>query len=299
MSNTTYISDIIVKQMNMWSSKNYQDIVNILARQCTCSTKYISCIEFNPIVNPNYDAGYVFLGPNNILLGEIRWKSNGKCSDFLVYEDNIMEVRNMLAKKRAERARAKSVNRSLEEARKREQPFKKGMKELLNAVKKNFKEVVAVGAFIVVLAASMSSMHSILNPEYINDSFSAGYKAVSSETHRTNDNSGYWYDYGDIARLYDEDTMDFDSFVYGTYKNVGWNQESRIDCMESLFRQFNIRGITDFASFLDYCNSKGACKEKDGKLVIDSGKFCSIMEEYMESLNNVNEFREDKSIGGI
>ena len=93
--------------------------------------------------------------------------------------------------------------------------------------------------------------------------------------------------------------MDFDSFVYGTYKNVGWNQESRIDCMESLFRQFNIRGITDFASFLDYCNSKGACKEKDGKLVIDSGKFCSIMEEYMESLNNVNEFREDKSIGGI
>lgn len=296
MSNVTYLSNRALNEMEVWRKNFYQEVMIYLAEQCTCNSKYISCVEVDPRIKPGYDAGYVFFGPNDIMIAEIRWNRAGRCTDFLVYEDKINDVRVMLAKRRAERARAKSVNRSLEQARKREQPFKKGMEELVYAVKRNIKEVVAAGAFVAVLATSMFSMHEVLNPDYINDSYRSGYQAVSVETHRTNDNSGYWYDYGDIAERFDAETMDFDSYVYGTYKNVGWNQESRIDCMNSLFRQFNLQGITNYSSFLEYCDAKGVCKEKDGNLVIDTAKFCSVMEEYMESLNVVDEFQEDKSM---
>lgn len=296
MSNVSYVSNNIAKKMYAWNKEYYQKTVLYLAQQCTCSSKYISCIEVDPEIKPDYDAGYVFFGPNDIMIGEIRWKKNGRCTDFLVYEDNIKDIRNMLAKRRAERARAKSVNRSLEEAKKREQPFKKGMEELIYAVKRNIKEVIAVGAFVAILATSMASINNALNPDYINDSYTFGSNAVSSETHRTNDNSGYWYDYGDIAGRFDPETMDFDSFVYGTYKNVGWNRESRIDCMDSLFRRFYLQGLTNYDTFVDYCNSKGVCEEKNGQLVIDTGKFCSLMEEYMRSLNIVDDFQEDKTI---
>ena len=194
MSNVTYLSNDVIRQMSVWRNNYYQEVINYLAHQCTCSTKYISCVEVDPRIKPDYDSGYVFFGPNDILLGEIRWKKNGKCTDFLVYDDKINEVREMLFRKRAERARAKSVNRTLEEGRKREQPFKKGMEELAYVVKRNVKEVIAIGAFVAVMATSMISMNNVLKPDYINDSYKSGYQAVSIETHRTNDNSGYWYD---------------------------------------------------------------------------------------------------------
>lgn len=298
-SNVTYLTNSIVQQMSVWRNTYYQEVVYYLAQQCTCGTGRISCVEIDPREKPDYDAGYVFFGPNNIMIGEIRWKRNGRCTDFLVYDENLLEVRRYLAKKRAERARAKSVNKSLEEAKSREQPFKKGLEELAYVIKRNVKEAVAIGAFVAVMATSMFSMHNILNPDYINDSYTSGYQAVNYETHRTNDNGGYWYDYSDIAGRYEE-TMDFDSYVYGTYKNVGWNRESKIDCMNTLFSHFHSQGITAYTSFKDYCMAKGACVEKDGRMVIDTGLFCNIMEEYMESLNKVNEFNNDnKGIGRL
>lgn len=296
MSNVTYLSNNVLAKMDSWRKEYYQDAMRYLAEQCTCDTKYISCVEVDPRIRPGYDAGYVFFGPKDIMIAEIRWNRNGKCSNFLVYEDKIDDIRERLAIRRAERARAKSVNRSAEQAKKREQPFKKGMEELLYAVKRNIKEVVAIGAFVAIMTTSVFSMHEILHPDYINDSYKSGYQAVSLETFRTNDNTGFWYDYSDIAERFDAETMDFDSYVYGTYSNVGWNQESRIDCMNSIFRYFKLLGVTDYSSFLQYCDSKGVCKEEDGKLVIDTTEFCSVMEEYMESLNNVNEFQEDKSM---
>lgn len=293
MSNVTYLNQRVLNEMSSWRNEYYLAIVNYLAQQCTCSTKYISCIEVDPRIKPGYDPGFVFFGPNDVMLGEIRWNRRGECTDFLEYKDNILEVRQMIARKRAERARAKSVNSSLQEAKFRERPYRTGMQELAYFVKRNVKEVVATAAFVAVMATSIISMNNMLHPSYINDSYNSGYQAVNIETHRTNDNSGYWYDYSDIAGRYDPETMDFDSYVYGTYKNVGWNQESRIDCMENLFYQFKLEGHTYYSSFKDYCIAKGACKERNGVTVIDTAKFCDIMEEYMESLNVVDDFQND------
>lgn len=290
MSNIAIRTNII-NEMSIWRQDYYSQVMSSLSRVCTCPSKYISCVEIDPRLKPDYDSGYVFFGPRDVLLAEIRWNKKGQCTDLLVYDDNIEKVRAYMNRKRAERARANSVNKSQEEARRREQPFKKGMSELVYVIKRNFKEVAAATAFVAVIGASIISMNNVLHPDYINDSYNSGYKAVSVETHRTYDNQGFWYDYSDIARLYDSETMDFDSFVYGTYKNVGWNQESRYDCMDSLFHHFNSMGYTSCDTFKEYCNSKGACVEKNGRLVIDPGLFSNIMEEYMEALNDVEEFK--------
>ena len=150
---------------------------------------------------------------------------------------------------------------------------------------------------MAALASSVVSMGNALNPDYVNDSYNAGYQAVSYETHRTQDNQGYWYDYHDIAARYDEQ-YDFDSWVYGTYKNVGWNQQSKLSCMDEVFDALEDRGITEYDSFLEYCDAKGVCIEKDGKLVIDTKEFRKLTEDYMRQLNaGTVENVEDKKSG--
>ncbi len=294
----SYMTSDVINEMYIWRKENYQNAVNYLAQLCKCKPSIISCEELDPRMKPDYDPGYVFFGLRNIMLGEIRWDQEGICSGFLVYEDNIRRVESYITQKRLERARQKSVNRTKEQAESREFSFKKGFDELAYFVKRNIKDVARAAVFVAVIGASVLSIHNTLNPSYINDSYTSGYQAVSYETHRTNDNSGYWYDYSDIASSYDE-SMDFDSFVYGTYKNVGWNPESKIDCMESLFKQFHLQGITHYSSFKDYCDAKGACELEDGKLVINTRKFCNIMEEYMDALNTVSELQSKESSKGM
>ncbi len=285
MSNTAVVDSRITREMNSWSKSEYQYIVTHLAKLCTCNAKYISCIQIYPGDKPGYDCGFVFFGPvingKDTMLGEIRWDRRGRCTDFIPYEDTIMEVRTYLARRRAEKARAKSVNRSLEQSKEREVSLGK---ELAGFIKTHVKEIFATACLIAAISSSVVSMGNALNPDYVNDSYNAGYQAVNYETHRTNDNQGYWYDYSDIAARYDE-SYDFDSWVYGTYKNVGWNQSSKLDCMDEVFDALEDRGITEYDSFLEYCESKGVCVEKKGKMTIDTKEFSKLTEDYMRSLN--------------
>lgn len=286
MSNTAVIDRRITKEMNEWSHAEYQYIVVHLAKLCTCNSKYISCIPIYPGDKPGYDCGFVFFGPRingkDTMLGEIRWDKGGRCTDFIPYEDTILEVRNYIARKRAQRARSKSVNRNQQQAQEREISLGK---ELVGFVKTHVKEIAVTACLVATLASSVASMRNALNPDYINDSYNAGYQAVSYETHGTiYDNGKYWYDYEDIAERYD-DKYDFDSWVYGAYRNVGWNQQSKLACMDEVFDALEARGITEYDSFLDYCNAKGVCIEKDGKLVIDTEQFRVLTEGYMIALN--------------
>lgn len=294
MSNTAVIDSRITREMNAWAREDYTYIVNHLAKMCTCNTKYISCVQIYPGDKTGYDCGFVFFGPKDVMLGEIRWNKRGVCTDFIAYEDNINEIHDYLARKRAERARQKSVNRNLEQAQSREVSLGK---ELGAFLKRHIKEAAAVACTVFVLASCVSTLGKTINPDYINDSYKAGYQAVSMETHRTSDNQGYWYDYGDIAKRYDE-KYDFDSWVYGTYKNVGWNKQSKLSCMDEVFDALEDRGITEYDSFLEYCESKGVCIEKDGKLVISTGEFSKVTEDYMRQLNgNTVTNEEDKKSG--
>ena len=298
MSNTNVMDRRITREMSEWRHQEYEYIVGHLARLCTCNTKYIFCIPTYPGDKTGYDCGFVFFGPRingkDTMLGEIRWDKRGRCSDFIPYEDTILEVRNYIARRRAQRARSKSVNRSLEQAKERRISLGK---ELVGFVKTHVKEIAITACLVAALASSVVSMGKALNPDYINDSYNAGHQAVSYETHRTQDDQGYWYDYHDIAARYDE-SYDFDSWVYGTYKSVGWNQQSKLSCMDEVFDALEDRGITEYDSFLDYCDAKGVCVEKNGKVVIDTKEFSKLTEDYMRQLNDgPAEKTDDKTSG--
>lgn len=197
------------------------------------------------------------------------------------------------------RAKSKSVNSDGREAELRKIAYKKGYEKGTNkGLKTGIKSGIVIGAVATILVSTGISMVSnAFNNNYVNDSYNYGYKAVISETHRTNDNEHYWYDYIDIASSFDAETMDFDSFVYGTYAKVGWSEESRIDCMNDLFYNFKRLGFTNYSSFVSYCDSKGFCKEKDGKLVVDTHAFEKAIEEYMSNLNEIEE--KEKSCEGF
>lgn len=199
-----------------------------------------------------------------------------------------------------ESARRKSVSESHEQLK-----VKYNKLDLKNARKEGFrkgaeaglKRGFIAGAMIAILACSGISMakNTFVNNfmrDTSNPSVEAGYHAVIEETHRTNDNQGYWYDYSDIASSFDADTMDFDAFVYGNYKKVGWNQESRLSCMDELFYQFKLCGVTDCSTFLSYCESKGVCKEVDGKLQVDTKAYEEAIREYLVSLNEARDLEE-------
>lgn len=293
MSNTA-IANNTMYEMSQWSRQYYSEVVEYLSKSCGCNPKRISCREYDPITKPKFDSGFVFFGPNNTKIAEIRWRKSGRCTGLYEYPDNIKEVRQKIALDNVRRAREKSVQESIDRGKRTNAiPYRKGTKEYAYAIKKRVAKVVGTIALVAIMASSAVSMHNVFNPDYINDSYDAGYQAVSIETHRTNDNEGYWYDYGDIAERYDEETMDFDSYVYGAYKNVGWNQQSRLDCMESLFRQFNLQGITNYSSFVSYCDAKGVVVEKDGELIVDTGAFSEMMEDYMRELNASQELEEN------
>lgn len=200
-----------------------------------------------------------------------------------------------------ESARRKSVSESQEQLK-----IQYNKRDLRGARREGFNKGAAAGlkrgfvagAMVAVLACGGFAMakNAVVNNfmrDTSNVSFDAGYHAVAEETHRTSDNQGYWYDYYDIARSFDAETMDFDAFVYGNYKQVGWNTESKLDCMDELFYQFNLCGITDCTSFLSYCEGKGVCKEVDGKMQVDTKAYEKAVREYLASLNEARELEEN------
>ncbi|MDE5888466.1 MAG: hypothetical protein K2H20_00430 [Bacilli bacterium] len=202
-----------------------------------------------------------------------------------------------------ENARRNSVNRSQEQAQVRIVEYTK--KDLRDArrdayrkgatagLKKGFMSAAIIAVLICGGIKLGGSAIDAITTNYNNESVEAGYAAVNLETHRTQDNQGYWYDYYDIAKAFDAETMDFDSFVYGSYRNVGWNAESRLSCMDELFSQFKLCGLTDCSSFLAYCEEKGLCKEVDGQVKVDMKAYEQAIKEYLASLSEVQELEEN------
>ena len=63
--------------------------------------------------------------------------------------------------------------------------------------------------------------------------------------------------------------------------------------MNDFFYSLHVRGLTPYSSFEDYCLAHGFSKEKDGKLVIDRGKYESAAREYMKDLSQIEDLEEE------
>ena len=95
---------------------------------------------------------------------------------------------------------------------------------------------------------------------------------VSSETHRTQDNQGYWYDTYDIAQkvLESEDT---DLALYAVYDNIGYNYANKIKHMDLVLQDMKdiatanpekYSGISCYSNFDSFLTGMG-CVDGDGK----------------------------------
>jgi len=188
-----------------------------------------------------------------------------------------------------EEARRESVNRDEEEARKRQMRVEKRKK-----ARRAYRIQGAIIA-IVLMATSYFTVPNIVDAfkDYSNDSYHAGYTIVREETHRTEDRQNFWFDYSDIADAYEEG-MDFDSFVYGVYQRIAGSGSGRTMInMDDFFYQMHYRGYTEYSSFEDYCLAKGFSKEKDGRIVVDRGKYERAIRDYLKDLKEIEQKQEE------
>ena len=186
-----------------------------------------------------------------------------------------------------ERLEDKSINRNSAQAQQRRQQYKKR-----KAKSKRQRAANLVIGFLLVLSLGVGSKLAVnqLSPyfdgSYINQSYTIGNESVLPNTHRTSDNEHYWYDVDSIARTYDDASMDFDSFVYGTYTGMDTNI---VRNMNDLFWQLKMLGVTDYNQFTDYVMSMGCVKVVDGQSIADIDAWKQLMKRHIRVGNELME----------
>lgn len=129
----------------------------------------------------------------------------------------------------------------------------KMVKMPLKAYKARLKVLAASVAVVTTVAVSCvpGAIKTVSDNWTVNkmmNSFHAEY--VTPETHRTDDNEHYFYDYGDIARHLEE-YGDFDEAVYLLNRDIGYYQTGQV-----------LR-YTPYESFTNYLEQKGYKDEED------------------------------------
>lgn len=276
------VEDFIIDDMNRWGHDNYATTMQRFAKDCGCKMKYIKPRVLDPYSDPGYDPGFLFFGPGNNLIGEIRWDNRGRKTQLYEYVDKVNEVRKIVCLNKAEMARKKSVNRTREQEMQRKVSLKDAVKDFAS---RYVKEIVAVGLIVTMLLSGNAMLEKIKNPPYETEDYKTGMVALYDYTHRTDDNEGYWYDYRGIAGSYDIAT-DFDEFIYGIYRHIGWNQNSRVDCMDEIFTQLNFQGVTGYDDFTDYLRGKGYTEyNRKGEEKLKLDEYSKDMEEKLTLKN--------------
>ncbi len=180
----------------------------------------------------------------------------------------------------------RSVNANDAQRIQRKQEYTKKRRRVKVNIKRAIVSFVLIVALFIGGKITYNQLEPYFNGSYVNQSYTVGYDSISSNTHRTSDNQGYWYDVDSIARLYDESEMDFDSFVYGAYN--GMNMRT-IPNMDDLFWQFRMRGITDYTSFTEYVKGNGYTREVDGQVIADIDSWKDAMKKQIRVGNELND----------
>ena len=189
-----------------------------------------------------------------------------------------------------ENARRESVNIDEDQARRREVRVQR---------KKRARRAYRIQGAILAAAIMATSYFTIPNvvnafTPINNESYTAGAEAISHETHRTNDNAHFWFDYDGIVDEYDPETMDFDSFVYGAYIRITGSGSGRTQVnMNDLFAEFYSRGYTRHHSFDEYCIAHGCAEvNENGEVEIDFREYSRLAKEYVQTLREALDIEE-------
>ena len=109
-----------------------------------------------------------------------------------------------------------------------------------------------------------------------------GYQSVDENTHRTEDNKGYWYDTDSIASDI-VSSNDYDDNIYGAYYKIDSNGANVFGTMNDI-----IAKSSDYTDFKDYLKDHDLLKD-DGTIDINKyeAQASMVLKEHME--NNTGE----------
>lgn len=147
-----------------------------------------------------------------------------------------------------------------------------------------FKKTAAFIAGIAViggLAAGISYGRSKIEEANLAKE-TVGYQSVVENTHRTEDNKGYWYDTQAIASDL-ASSKDYDDDVYGAYYRVNADGYNVDGTMNDIISQ-----SSDYTDFKDYLRSQGLIKE-DGTIDVNKYEAQASMSLKEHTENNTGE----------
>ena len=88
-------------------------------------------------------------------------------------------------------------------------------------------------------------------------------------------------------------SSDIDMYINSIYVTVGWNNDSRLLCMDELMEDLYNEGYSPYNTFFAYCQSKGFVKEKDGKMVIDESAYQRGYKKYVDNLEEIDRLQQE------
>ena len=114
---------------------------------------------------------------------------------------------------------------------------------------------------VPVYATSNRIMNKIEVSQTLEETNDYAMRLVNSNTHRTADNQGYYYDEEKIAEGLLKDPTMFDANVYGVYGHIGYNQSNRMEEMNQVMHWVSWlnkdENLVTYDNFEEYYRQKG------------------------------------------
>ena len=196
-----------------------------------------------------------------------------------------------------ERVREKSID----DKRKLRKAYKKGEAK---GLKEGFvKGATFTFAVIASITIGISGVNAVTNRPPANVGYAVASKAYHQNAHPCANPADYWVDFFEVAKKFDPETMDLDSYIYAVYcglSNV--DPKTRLADMNEFVDKLYDLNKTEYKSFVLYCQDRGLCDEVDGSFEVNEEKYRKALKDYMkefrkqlQSENKIQEFKEGRS----
>ncbi len=152
---------------------------------------------------------------------------------------------------------------------------------------------IAIAASATITGFALSALANNVSDKLSGSQYMHNMGSIVTEnTHRTSDNSGYWYDTDDIAFSISESDTDKECLLYAVYTKLDYNRMKHMNDIMARLGSYDSE-YEQYKNFEDYIIKRGFVKET-GELDIEGYK--KYMNEYVCTMSRVEEVKSE--IGG-
>lgn len=167
-------------------------------------------------------------------------------------------------------------------------------KERISVSKNDIKKsLVSIGAVATIAGFGISNLISFVDSKQTVSKYLFDNRDVVSEnTHRTNDNTGIWYDTDDMAFSVSESDSNKEALIYSVYSNMRYDRTKHMNSFMKSLSSYDAE-YQQFEDFEDYIIKKGFVNEKGEP---DQDSYKKYMDEYIYHIAKIDEAKPE--IGG-